>query len=33
MPISDYWADKYIGNQHTSQEAMGLIKPAQRVFI
>ena len=33
MPLSNYWADKYIGNQHTAQEAIGLIKPAQRVFI
>ena len=33
MPLSNYWADKYIGNQHTAQEAIGLIKSAQRVFI
>ncbi len=33
MPLSRYWADKYIGNQHTAKEAIGLIKPAQRVFI
>ncbi|MCK5417566.1 MAG: acetyl-CoA hydrolase/transferase family protein, partial [Desulfobacterales bacterium] len=33
MPISSYWADDYIENQHTAQEALGLIKPAQRVFI
>ncbi|MGD8880433.1 MAG: GNAT family N-acetyltransferase [Desulfobacterales bacterium] len=33
MPISHYWADKYIENRHTAQEAIGRIKPAQRVFI
>ena len=33
MPPSSYWADKYIENRRTGREAMGLIKPAQRVFI
>lgn len=33
MPPSNYWADKYIENRRTAQEAIGLIKPAQRVFI
>ena len=33
MPPSSYWADKYIENRRTAQEAIGLIKPAQRVFI
>ena len=33
MPPSRYWADKYIENRRTGREAMGLIKPAQRVFI
>lgn len=33
MSPSNYWADKYIENRRTAQEAIGLIKPAQRVFI
>jgi acyl-CoA hydrolase len=33
MPISGYWADKYIENKRSAHEAIGLIKPAQRVFI
>jgi acyl-CoA hydrolase/ribosomal protein S18 acetylase RimI-like enzyme len=33
MPLSSYWADKYIENKRSAREAMGLIKPAQRVFI
>jgi acyl-CoA hydrolase/RimJ/RimL family protein N-acetyltransferase len=33
MPLSNYWADKYIENRRTGQEAISLIKPAQRVFI
>jgi acyl-CoA hydrolase/GNAT superfamily N-acetyltransferase len=33
MAVSSYWADKYIENQRTAQEAIRLIKPAQRVFI
>jgi acyl-CoA hydrolase len=33
MPLSSYWADKYIENKRSAHEAMGLIKPAQRVFI
>jgi len=28
-----YWADNYVQRKHTAQEAMGLIKPGQRVFI
>jgi acyl-CoA hydrolase/GNAT superfamily N-acetyltransferase len=33
MPLSSYWADKYIENKRSAHEAIGLIKPAQRVFI
>jgi acyl-CoA hydrolase/N-acetylglutamate synthase-like GNAT family acetyltransferase len=33
MPLSGYWADKYIENKRNAHEAIGLIKPAQRVFI
>ncbi|MGD2186025.1 MAG: acetyl-CoA hydrolase/transferase C-terminal domain-containing protein, partial [Desulfobacterales bacterium] len=33
MPLSSYWADKYIENRRSAREALGLIKPAQRVFI
>jgi acyl-CoA hydrolase/GNAT superfamily N-acetyltransferase len=33
MALKAYWADKYIENQRTAAEALGLIKPAQRVFI
>jgi acyl-CoA hydrolase len=33
MPLSSYWADKYIENKRSAQEALSLIKPAQRVFI
>jgi acyl-CoA hydrolase/GNAT superfamily N-acetyltransferase len=33
MPLSSYWADKYIENRRSAKEAIGLIKPAQRVFI
>jgi acyl-CoA hydrolase/GNAT superfamily N-acetyltransferase len=33
MSPSNYWADKYIENRRTAKEAIGLIKPAQRVFI
>jgi acyl-CoA hydrolase/GNAT superfamily N-acetyltransferase len=33
MPLSAYWADKYIENKRSAHEAIGLIKPAQRVFI
>ena len=33
MPLSSYWADKYIENRCSAREALGLIKPAQRVFI
>ena len=33
MPVSSYWADKYVENKRTAAEAIALIKPAQRVFI
>ena len=33
MPFSSYWADKYIENKRSAEEALSLIKPAQRVFI
>ena len=33
MPLSSYWADKYIENKRSGREAIGLIRPAQRVFI
>jgi len=33
MPLSTYWADKYVENRRTAKEAIALIKPAQRVFI
>ena len=33
MPLSSYWADKYIENKRSAREAIGLIRPAQRVFI
>jgi acyl-CoA hydrolase len=33
VPLSSYWADKYIENKRSAHEAIGLIKPAQRVFI
>ena len=33
MPLSSYWADNYVENRRTAQQALGLIKPAQRVFI
>jgi acyl-CoA hydrolase/ribosomal protein S18 acetylase RimI-like enzyme len=33
MSLSSYWADKYIENKRSAHEAMGLIRPAQRVFI
>ena len=33
MPLSSYWADKYIENRRSANEAIGLIKPARRVFI
>ena len=33
MPLSSYWADKYIENRRSARDAIGLIKPAQRVFI
>jgi acyl-CoA hydrolase/GNAT superfamily N-acetyltransferase len=33
MPLLNYWADKYIENKRSAHEAVGLIRPAQRVFI
>jgi acyl-CoA hydrolase/GNAT superfamily N-acetyltransferase len=33
MPLSGYWADKYIENRKPAKAAIALIKPAQRVFI
>ncbi|MGD9079374.1 MAG: GNAT family N-acetyltransferase [Desulfobacterales bacterium] len=33
MPLSSYWADKYVENKRSAHEAIGLIRPAQRVFI
>ena len=33
MAPSTYWADKYIENKHSAREALGQIRPGQRVFI
>ena len=33
MPITGYWADKYVENKKTAAQAIAMIKPAQRVFI
>ncbi len=33
MPISKYWADKYVENKRSAAEAISLIKPGRRVFI
>ncbi len=33
MPASQYWADSYIQKQITADQAVGLIKSGQRVFI
>lgn len=33
MALNTYWPDKYIENRRTAAEALGQIKPAQRVFI
>ena len=33
MAISSYWADKYVENKCTAQEALRRIRPGQRVFI
>jgi acyl-CoA hydrolase/GNAT superfamily N-acetyltransferase len=33
MPVTTYWADKYVENKRTAAKAIALIKPAQRVFI
>ena len=33
MPLTSYWADKYIENKRSAEAALSLIKPAQRVFI
>lgn len=33
MAMADYWADSYVEKKRTVKEAMGLIRPGQRVFI
>jgi len=33
MALTTYWADKYIENKCSAREALGQIKPGQRVFI
>ena len=33
MPVSSYWADKYIENRCEAREAIGFIQPGHRVFI
>jgi acyl-CoA hydrolase/RimJ/RimL family protein N-acetyltransferase len=33
MATATYWADKYIENRRTAEEAIRLIRPGQRVFI
>ena len=33
MALTTYWADKYIENKHSAREALGQIRPGQRVFI
>ena len=33
MATSTYWADKYVENRRSAQDALSLIKPGQRVFI
>jgi len=33
MALTEYWADKYIENKRSGKEALGLIRPGQRVFI
>jgi acyl-CoA hydrolase/GNAT superfamily N-acetyltransferase len=33
MALTTYWADKYIENKRSGREALGQIKPGQRVFI
>ncbi len=33
MAIASYWADRYVENRKTAEEAIGLIKAGQRVFI
>lgn len=33
MAVDTYWADNYIAKKRTGKEAIGLIKPGQRVFI
>jgi acyl-CoA hydrolase/GNAT superfamily N-acetyltransferase len=33
MALTTYWADKYVENKRSAREALGQIKPGQRVFI
>nr|MBC8443847.1 acetyl-CoA hydrolase [Deltaproteobacteria bacterium] len=33
MKTQSYWADNYIQNQRTARQAIGMIRPGQRVFI
>ena len=33
MALTTYWADKYIENKRSAREALGHIRPGQRVFI
>ena len=33
MALTTYWADKYIENKRSAREALGQIRPGQRVFI
>jgi acyl-CoA hydrolase len=33
MALTTYWADKYVENKRSARQALGQIKPGQRVFI
>src|SRR5512141_3365980 len=33
MAVPLYWADKYIANRRSAEEAVAMIRPGQRVFI
>jgi len=33
MAIAGYWADKYVANQRSGADAIGMVKPGRRVFI
>jgi acyl-CoA hydrolase len=33
MAVSRYWADKYVENKKSAEEAISFIKPGKRVFI